>query len=531
MEKRTNFSHFFEPQGVAVIGSLRKEAMVSGYLAVKSLLESGYKGHIFPVGHGHTEVHGMRSYTSISEVPMRVDLAIIMINSRGVPEVMKECAAKGVKAVVLVTDGFAERGREGARLQEDVLRIARAGGIRIVGPNTAGILNTRNGLNPCPYLTPGHKISMGPVSLGAQTGLVNPQAFPYSNFPMGVSKVCDFGNKCDLDECDFLEYLESDESTAVICLHLESIRDGRKFLEISRRVTTKKPLLVLKTGRTKAGAKASASHSGSLSVDDEIFECSCRQSNVIRLKGLSELFEVPKIFATRKLPRGDRLGIVTFTGAAGVIAIDEAQMYALRTDRLTTGTAGMLDAIFPGLGKLPVDVGPLPGAVRDFFSVYPKILKAVVADEQVDCILSVLWADPSGEATVKTYTEVYHELSMTSQKPIATWIYGPDKAITEEIANSLEKMGFPVFADPATAVRALGVALQFASRSRDWGPTTTPSRLSEARTHPSCFSLAGCPKGRAPWGWIPGHPLGGSASNCSRPHPGISSGGASGASP
>lgn len=397
---------------------------------------------------------------------MKVDLAIIIINSRGVPEVMRECASRGVKAVVLVTDGFSESNEEGARLQDHVLQIARASGIRIVGPNTPGILNTRNGLNPCPYLTPGHRISVGGVSLGAQTGLVNPQAFPHSSFPMGISKVCDFGNKCDLDECDLLQCLESDESTAVICLHLESIRDGRKFLEISRRVASKKPLLVLKTGRTRAGAKASASHSGSLSVDDEIFVSSCRQANVIRLRSFSELFEVRKIFATEKLPRGNRLGIVTFTGAAAVSAIDEAHTYGLRSDKLSPGTAGMLDQILPGLGKLPVNVGPLPGAVRDFFSVYPEILKSLVADDRVDCVLSVLWADPSGEATVKIYTELYHELRLASEKPIATWIHGPDNAITEELANRLEKMGFPVFSDPATAIKVVGVAFRFA-RSDD----------------------------------------------------------------
>ncbi len=217
-------------------------------------------------------------------------MAIIIINRRSVPDVMRECARKGIKAVIVVADGFAERDEEGAKLQNEIVEIAREAGIRIIGPNTAGIVNSANGFIPDPY-EPGYKkVKPGAVAICAQTGMINPQAFPYGDLHYGVSKICDYGNKCDVDECDLLEYLESDPATKVIAMYLESIRDGQRFLNISRRVANKKPVLILKSGRTKEGAKVSASHTGSLAVDDRIFSAACKQAGTIHLEKFREFF-------------------------------------------------------------------------------------------------------------------------------------------------------------------------------------------------------------------------------------------------
>ena len=320
-QEKNPLSSFFEPRSVAIIGSLR-EGFFGGYVVIKTLQVAGFEGKIFPVNPSYHEVLGLKVFPSLKEIREKIDLALIIINRRSVPNMLKECAHKEIKTVVVVADGFAERDEEGVKLQQEIVEIARNSGMRIIGPNTAGIANPAKGFIPDPYEMGYEKIKEGGIAICAQTGMINPQAFPYGDLRYGVSKICDYGNKCDVDECDMLEYLEHDPATKVITMYLESIRDGKRFLEVSRRVTFTKPVLILKSGRTKDGARVSASHTGALAVDDQIFSAACNQAGVIRLEKFSELFELPKIFSLQPLPKGNRLGILTFTGGVGVLAID-----------------------------------------------------------------------------------------------------------------------------------------------------------------------------------------------------------------
>jgi acyl-CoA synthetase (NDP forming) len=457
---KTDPSLFFEPRSIAVIGSL-KEGLFGGYVVIKSLLNAGYSGGIYPINPANGVVHGLQVYPSIKEVGADIDLALIMINAQAVPRVLRECAEKAIKAVILVSDGFAERDQEGARLQNEIVAFAREQGMRIIGPNTAGIVNTSNGLNPCPYEAGYYKLKAGPVAICSQTGMSNPQAFPYPDLGFGVSKICDFGNKCDLDECDMLEYLEGDPKTSVISMYLESIRDGRRFLEICKRVSAQKPILILKSGRTEEGAKASESHTGAMAVDDKIFEAACSQGGVLRLREFNALFELPKIFAMQPLPRGNRLGIISYTGGVGVLASDEGTKYGLVITHLRPKTSEILNEIFPGLGVMPVDIGPMAPVVKDFLSLYPKILKSVMADENVDALFNVLWADSTG-MSIESYIKAYEDVKGHYQKPLVSWVYGPDKGLVRDTAERLENLGFPVFSKPESAIKAMGLALQYA---------------------------------------------------------------------
>ena len=456
--EKSALSLFFEPRSIAVIGSLR-EGYFGGYVVVKTLLNAGFAGKIYPVNPSYPEVLGLKAYSSIKEIPEKIDLAIIMINRRSVPNVMRECAGKGIKAVIVVADGFAERDEEGAKLQNEILEIAREAGIRILGPNTAGVVNSANGLIPDPY-EPGYKkVKPGAVAICAQTGMINPQAFPYADLHYGVSKICDYGNKCDVDECDLLEYLESDPATKVITMYLESIQDGQRFLKISKRVTAQKPVLILKSGRTKEGAKVSASHTGALAVDDQIFSAACKQAGIIRLEKFRELFELPKIFSLQPLPKGNRLGIVTFTGGVGVLAIDEGAKYGLSVARLSPEIAEKLNAIFPGLGKTVVDIGP-PMAVNNYMTIYSEIIKTVLSDDHIDCLFNVIWTSPFKEF-VEEYLKFYGELRGSHQKTVATWIYGPSIPLINDMSSRMEDLGFPVFSDLEMAIKALGIAYQY----------------------------------------------------------------------
>jgi acyl-CoA synthetase (NDP forming) len=455
---KSALSLFFEPQSVAVVGSLR-EGYFGGYVVIKTLLNAEFGGKIYPVNPSYQEILGLKVYSSINEIPEKIDLAIIMINRRSVPDVLRECAGKGIKSVIVVADGFAERDEEGAKLQNEILEIARKSGIRIIGPNTAGIVNSANGLIPDPY-EPGYKkVKPGAVAICAQTGMINPQAFPYADLHYGVSKICDYGNKCDVDECDLLEYLENDPATKVITMYLESIQDGQRFLNISRRVTSKKPVLILKSGRTKEGAKVSASHTGALAVDDQIFSAACKQAGIIRLEKFREFFELPKIFSLQPLPKGNRLGIITFTGGVGVLAIDEGAKYGLSVAKLSPGIAKKLNAIFPGLGKTVVDIGPSI-AVNNYITIYNDILKTVLSDDNIDCLFNVIWASPFKEF-VEEYLKFFGELEGNHQQTIATWIYGPSIPLVNEMSSRMEDLGFPVFSDLEMAIKALGIAYQY----------------------------------------------------------------------
>jgi acyl-CoA synthetase (NDP forming) len=468
-ESRAPLNHglscFFDPRSIAVIGSFR-ESFFGGYVIVKSLLKAGYKGKIFPINPAYKEVHGLKVYPSLRDVPEEVDLAMVMINARSVADMVRQCADKGITAMIVVSDGFAERDGEGARLQEALIELAAKEGIRIIGPNTAGIVNTANGLNPCAYEAGYYRVRKGPIAIGSQTGMTNPQAFPYPNLRFGVSKICDFGNKGDVDECDLLEYLAGDPDTGVISMYLESIRDGQRLLRIAKNVTKIKPVLIFKSGRTQEGVRASASHTGSLAVDDKIFDSLCRQTGILRLEEFQDLFEIPKIFASRDLPKGGRLGIVTVTGGIGVVIIDEGAKYGVSLTTLRAETRQALEGIYQGLGNMPVDIGPMMAAVKNPFEIYPGVLEAVAADSNVDMLFNVLWANPTG-IIVSSYLDAYQRIKDRVRKPIATWIYGPNLEAAADLAHRVEEMGFPVFYSPEKSIRALGLAWAYAQHKAD----------------------------------------------------------------
>jgi acetate---CoA ligase (ADP-forming) len=450
---------FFNPRSVAIVGSFR-ENYFGGYVIVRSLLKAGYNGAIFPVNPGYREVHGIKVYPSLRDIPGRTDMAVVMINARSVSHILKECAEQGIRSVIVVSDGFAERDEEGARLQEELVTLAKSLGLRIIGPNTAGVVNTANGFNPCPYEAGYYTLRQGVTAICAMSGMINPQAVPYPDMPFGVSKICDFGNKCDVDECDMLAYLGGDGKTEVISMYLESVRNGPRFLNLARRVASRKPVLVLKSGRTEEGAKASESHTGSLAVDDSIFDAACLQAGVLRLEQFRDIFEMPKIFAGRELPSGNRVGILTVTGGVAVMAIDECAKQGLSLAKLGNRQASEFEKIFAGLGKNPVDLGPMMAALPNAFDLYPKLLKTILGDENVDALFTVLWATPAGNV-LSRYLETFEDLKVRCKKPVVIWIYGPDAGAISELGGRLEQSGFPVFDTPEKCIRALGLAWKY----------------------------------------------------------------------
>jgi acetyltransferase len=296
-----------------VVGSLR-EVPGTAYWAIRNMRHFGFSGCVYPINpdpSGYGEVLGSQVYASVLDVPETVDLALLLVLPATTPDVVEECVRKGARAVVILSEGFAEAGSDGARLQQRITDIAHRSGIRVMGPNTFGVVNSANGLATMPPMTDNERLQPGGVAFCSQTGSVGPHQVPLDDWAYPISKMCDIGNKCDVDEADVLEYLADDPETTVVAMHLEDVRDGKRFMEAARRLCARKPLVVLKAGRTEAGARASASHTGSLMGVDAVCDAALRQVGAIRVDTWQEMWEVPKTLLLQPLPAGNRFAVVT----------------------------------------------------------------------------------------------------------------------------------------------------------------------------------------------------------------------------
>lgn len=432
---------------------------------IKNLINFGFAGRIYPINPSYSETLGMTAYPDVRQVNDSIDMAIVITPSPIVPKVIKECAQKGIKAAIIISDGFAEADEEGMRLQKEIVEISHQTGIRLIGPNTIGVVDTANNLVTTPYFTGYSKIREGTIVYAAQTGIAGAQALPLEDYAYPISKMCDFGNKCDINEVDLLEYLATDSETKVIAMHLEDIKDGRQFLNVARKVIPNKPVLVLKPGRNEASTNAMSSHTGSLAGDDKVYNGAFKQAGVIRLDTWRELLEIPRVFVSQPLPSGNRLGIVTMTGGAGIMIIDAAVESGLTIAQLSPPTIDKLADISPRIVSNPVDIGQVWTLINSYIPTLEPAIAAVLADKSVDCVAIVVWASTMPQ--VPEITEMFYRLKQQFSKPMTIWIYGTNLAVAEELSRELEAIGLPTYSNLETAIKALGVAAKYAQiRSR-----------------------------------------------------------------
>jgi len=292
---RTSLDLFFRPKSVAVVGASPKPEKL-GCIVIENLIKMGYPGKIYPVNPNYTEIQGLRAYPSVRDIPRPTDVAIILVPADAVIEVLKELAEKGVKHAVISTGGFSEVDEEGVKRQREIIEISRRSGIRIIGPNTTGIVSTHDRFSTTfvrGYVRP------GTVAYVAQTGIFGglTSSLISTREYFGISRIIGLGNKVDVDDADALEYLENDPETKVILMYIEGLKESRHFLEVARRVSRKKPILALKGGKTPAGAKASHSHTASLATNDSIVDAAFKQAGVIRVSNYMDLVNYAKAFA------------------------------------------------------------------------------------------------------------------------------------------------------------------------------------------------------------------------------------------
>ncbi|MBC7247024.1 MAG: CoA-binding protein [Actinobacteria bacterium] len=380
-----NLDRAFNPRSIAFVGateSLRKW----GFLILNNLLTGGYRGEIYPVNPGRETVLGIKAYPRVLDIPGEIDLAVFTVPSQQVMEALDDCAARGVKAALVITAGFKELGAEGEALERELVRKAREAGMVLIGPNCQGICCPANRLYPwMPVL---YHPPRGSLSYVSQSGnILNMLIAHADNAGLGVSKAVSSGNEADLRIVDYLSYLAEDPETEVIVTYVEGLQDGRDFVRRVREVSLRKPVVLLKGGRTQSGVAAARSHTGAMAVSRDLFEAACRQAGVIVAQSIEDCGITAAAFVNRPLPRGKRVGIITGGGGLGVIASDFCSEIGLEVARLSPRTLETLEKMLPSwwVPGNPVDLV----AGLDFTVIKP-IIETLMKSGEVDAVI-FLW--------------------------------------------------------------------------------------------------------------------------------------------
>jgi acyl-CoA synthetase (NDP forming) len=457
-------ARFFEPESVAIVGASNNPTRPNYYL-LSNLLKLGFLGRIYPVNRGEKEILGVRVYPSVKDIPEVVDLAVIGVSYAVTPEVLKECVEKGIKRVTLIAGGFSEAGDQGTRIQSEMARVIRQNGMRAIGPNALSPINVKAGF--CISFHPMESIRPGSLSLIFQSGLYEPRSgWLLNDFNYHLNKLIDLGNKMDVNEVDALTYLVEDPDTRVIGIHMESIGgDGKEFLRLLREASAQgKRVVVLKSGRTEAGAKAALSHTGSLARgNDALFDGAIRQCGALRAHSLEDFFDL-----TRALERfgpmsmqGNQVFIATFPGGEGVIVTDLLEQEGLKLAQPGSAAVDRLRAIFPAwdIPANPWDLG-LTMQFHDPIGVYTTILDAMATDPNVDAL--AIQIHPENLLVPKEPMGIFVR-AKEAGKPIVLWLAGMESGRHENLIW-LEEKGVPVFPSPEKAVCALA-ALHRLSRA------------------------------------------------------------------
>ena len=433
----------FKPETVAVIGATEKAGSV-GRTVMWNLVSNPFGGTVFPVNPNKASVLGIKAYPSIAEVPARVDLAVIVAPARSVPDIMAECADAGVGGVIVISAGFKEIGEEGRELEERVLEEARRGRMRVIGPNTLGVMSPTTGLNAT---FAGAMARPGNVAFLSQSGAlctaILDQSFEQN---VGFSAFVSVGSMLDVDWGDLIYYLGDDPKTKSIIVYMESIGDAGSFLSAAREVALTKPIIVIKAGRTEAAAHAAASHTGSLTGSDEVLNAAFRRSGVIRVDSISDLFYMAETLGKQPRPKGPRLTVVTNAGGPGVLATDALITGGGELARLSPETMEKLNDFLPAPWSHANPVDVLGDATPER---YAKTLEVLRDDPGSDGLLVVLTPQDMTDPTATA--EALAPYAKSGRKPVlASWMGGKSVAEGEAILN---KAGIPTFDHPDTAAR------------------------------------------------------------------------------
>jgi acetyl coenzyme A synthetase (ADP forming)-like protein len=451
---------FFEPKVVAVVGANRERGRIGSEI-LHNLLDAGFTGTIVPVHPSVAEIAGLPAVPRVTDVPGDVDLAIVVVPARQVLSVVDDCIAKRVRAICVISAGFGECDADGRTREAALVERVRTAGCRLIGPNCMGLLNTAAGVRLNATFSPVYPPA-GNVAMSTQSGALGLAILDYARrLGIGISSFVSVGNKADVSSNDLIQYWADDPNTDVILLYLESFGNPKKFSEIARRVGRSKPIVAVKAGRSAAGSRAAASHTGALASSDTAIDALFRQAGVIRTERLEELFDVAALLARQPLPAGRRVAILTNAGGPGILAADACEANGLELPPLSTGTQNDLRAFLPAAAAVGNPVDMLASAPPDD---YRRALTALLRDENVDSVITIfippLVTQPDAVATAIA------EASRGATKPVLGVFMRAEGA-----PASLAPI--PSYAFPESAALALASAAAYAEWRRT-PPSSAP---------------------------------------------------------
>jgi acyl-CoA synthetase (NDP forming) len=446
-------NRIFHPKSVAIVGA-SDNPFKMGSRCVASLVEIGFEGGVYPINDRVDSVCGLQTYPTLLDVNGDVDLVIIVVPAQHVPDALRAAAQKHAAGAVIITAGFKEiEGEEGAALQTEITRIANDAGIKIVGPNTFGMINTAAKLNASftpvfSHLKPG-TISM----LGQSGGVCHLVSFQAIDEGVGMNKVVGLGNRCNLGFPELLEYLAGDPETRTIILYLEGIEEARALMDAARRVAPRKPLVGLKVGHSEAASRAVQSHTGSLSGSSNLYYAAFEQAGIVPARDTVELLDVAKILDMVPPPAGDRVAVMSFQAGPGIMLTDLCVSHGLKMARFAPETVAGLKRLWP---DLTIRSNPVDLAFLTDMSMFGKAARLVLTDENVDAII-VFYLDFFGMFT-NAVSEDLLTLKEELGKPIVMCVNFPTSVSSEETEEALARLqenGIPVYPLPERAVKAL----------------------------------------------------------------------------
>ena len=456
-DKLSGIDAMFNARSVAVVGATDNEGKL-GFHVMKSLIQGRYSGSIFPINPGKREILGLRSYSSLIHVPSMVDLCVISLPSRLVPEIIRNCAEKDVKGIVLITAGFREiEDESGGRLQDEIMYIADEAGIPVIGPNTFGIVNLHARLNAS--FTPEFSdIRKGGISLLSQSGgMSHLMGFLSMRDDFGFSKIVGLGNRCNIDFADMIPYLMRDSYTRVIALYVEGVNNPRRLFEVAKGFRDKKPIIAYKVGLSAVSDLASKSHTGSLAGRHEIYEGSFKQAGILTVESTLELLDTAKVLSSSPLPEGCTVAVLSGQAGPAMAACDICEKEGLRIIPFSEETQKRIDNLLPPMAirTNPVDMGPAwydSQAIRG-------IVESVLRDTAIDAILLCIMFASANEGSIRALSGLLTQWGR--KKPIVCCFSSPPGIWEEEIASLVEKGGITNYATPEEAAKSLSALWKY----------------------------------------------------------------------
>jgi acetyltransferase len=444
--KTAQITKFFKPKSIAIIGASRSKKKIGGII-LDNLLKDNYPAKIYPINPNANKVMGLEVFDTIADVPEIVDVAIIAVPARFVYEIIEECGIKGVKNLIIISAGFSETGEEGLRLELELRILAHKYQLNILGPNCLGIINARNNLNLSFANTP-NRYSNGKISFLSQSGAIGTAFMDWAQSNnIEISKFVSLGNKSDLCEIDFLKYLDQDSDTDIILLYLESFTDGRKFYELAKSMSHKKPIVVLKPGKTVATQKAMEAHTGSMATSDKIIDEALEASGCIRVNSIEDLFNITKLLAWQPILRGNNVTIITNAGGVAIETIDQLESNGLEVSSLPKNLQEKLSKLLKDSASTHNPIDLLGDALA---TDYKNAIEQVVKSNSTDAILILLTPQLMTES-LKT-AKFLNEIADKHKKVVLASFLGGDKVNVAHAFLTKEKLPHFDFANDAASV-------------------------------------------------------------------------------